>query len=75
MPSQLPLFNVARWTSSRIWDHTGEIPDEEPSVLERFERDPHPVSSDVESQFLVVGQRAVVVGVHFGGYWTHGSYA
>jgi hypothetical protein len=30
MPSQLPLFNVARWTSSRIWDHTGEIPDEEP---------------------------------------------
>ena len=24
------IWNVARWTISRIWDHTGEIPDEGP---------------------------------------------
>jgi putative transposase len=24
------LWNVARWTAGRIWDHTGEIPDEGP---------------------------------------------
>jgi putative transposase len=24
------LWNVARWTADRIWDHTGEIPDEGP---------------------------------------------
>ena len=24
------IWNVARWTSSRIWDHTGKIPDEGP---------------------------------------------
>lgn len=24
------IWNVARWTCGRIWDHTGEIPDEGP---------------------------------------------
>ena len=24
------IWNVARWTISRIWDHTGKIPDEGP---------------------------------------------